>query len=95
VDSDGAKTQDQTVSVSASPNMPQSTHQVRADYAAGFTLPTALDRDTEVMAGRFERMGLPRAVFMQQLEQARQAYAGAEASTSPSNNGRESGKANT
>lgn len=74
--------------------MPQSAHQIRADYAAGLTQPTALDRDTGVMAGRFERMGLPRAVFMKQLAQARQAYAGAEAGTSPSIN-RESGEANT
>lgn len=95
VDSDDTQTKDLTISVSASSNMPQPTHQIRADYAAGFSLPTAQDRDTEVMAGRFERMGLPRVVFMQQLEQARQAYAGAEASTSASNNGRESGKANT
>jgi hypothetical protein len=95
VDSDDTQTKDLTISVSASSNMPQSTHQIRADYAAGFTLPTAQDRDTEVMAGRFERMGLPRVVFMQQLEQARQAYAGAETGTGPSNNGRESGEANT
>lgn len=75
--------------------MPQSSQDIRADHAAGLTLPTALDRDTEVMASRFERMGLPRAVFMQQLDQARQAYAGAETGTSPSINGREPGEANT
>lgn len=37
------------------------------------TPPTVQDRDPEVMAGRFERMGLPRATFQNYLEEAAHA----------------------
>lgn len=38
--------------------------------ASDQTSPTIQDRDPEVMAGRFERMGLPRATFRRYLEEA-------------------------
>jgi hypothetical protein len=72
--------------------MPQPSQQICAEHDAGLTHPTALDRDPEVMASRFERMGLPRAEFMQQLEQARQAYAGVASGTLLSAEGLESGE---
>lgn len=41
--------------------------------ASNQTSPTIQDRDPEVMAGRFERMGLPRATFRRYLEEAARA----------------------
>lgn len=42
---------------------PQTFEEVKADFAAGKTLPQREDQDVEVMARRFERMGLPQSDF--------------------------------
>jgi hypothetical protein len=42
---------------------PQTAEQVKADFDAGKTLPTAKDHDVKVMTKRFEAMGLPSSTF--------------------------------
>ena len=49
---------------------PQSPAQSDADFASGVTAPSALDRDVNVMAGRFEAMGLPRDEFLAMCEKS-------------------------
>lgn len=49
---------------------PQSPAQCEAAFASGLTAPSDLDRGVDVMAARFEAMGLPRQEFLAMCETA-------------------------